>query len=123
MGDIKNDLPEGVEFVRIGVAGDQDFEMVGPVMRKGKRSGAAAGVLVRPAEGYSFQPARVFDINSYTFKDGPEGTYMAVKQFPQPLPIKCSVSFAITNEFDRQIVADVLTKLQALPGYVESKIE
>lgn len=128
MTDVTSGLPEGIDFDKFAVPGDDDFEIIKytedhTMIHKGRRPGAAAGFLVKPKPGYTFQPLRQFDPRSYTFSDGPANTYMAVKQFDAPMSIKVVAAFAVTNEFERQIVADVLTKLNQLPGYVESAIE
>ena len=50
------DLPEGVDIVKVGMAGREDFEFIGGRIEKGPRSNAQ--VIVKPQKGYDF----VFDI-------------------------------------------------------------
>lgn len=111
-------LPEGVELLRFGVAGDDDFELMGSLILKGARPGAASGVLVRPAEGFTFQPSQIFDIREFKMVDGPKGTFMPVKQMEAPLMITATVKLALTNSFEQKIVDDALAALKGLPGFL-----
>lgn len=110
--------PEGVELYRIGVAGENDFECVGPLIMKGVRPGAASGMIVRPKKGWSFQPLQLFDIKELKLVDGPQGAYMAVKQQEVPLVITATLKVQVTNSFDQSIVDKVLDALKTLPGFV-----
>ncbi len=107
-----------MELVKIGVAGEEDFELVGSLLLKGARPGAASGVIVKPAEGYSFQPAMRADITSLELRPGMAGTYMAVKQNPAPIEITATIKFSVANTFDQKVVEDTLAALKGLPGFI-----
>lgn len=106
-------LPEGVEFVKFAPAGDDDFELVGDSIFKGKRQGAASGVLVKPADGHAFRPLMVFDIRSYTLKPGPENQFMVVQQFP-PEEIAVEAKFSVSNSFDREVIQVIQSALNEI---------
>ena len=110
-------MPEGTELVRIGVAGDDDFELVGPLILKGKRAGAASGVIVRPAKDYTFQPAKFFDMKTFQLVDGPKDSYMPVMQEVSK-EITVTLKVSITNSFDEKVLSDTLAALKGLPGFV-----
>lgn len=110
-------LPEGIEAYRFGTAKEDEFELVGAIIYKGERAGAASGVIVRPAKGFTFQPAKISDIRNFTVIDGPEGTYMVVKQ-SDPITITATLKVQVTNSFDQGIVDGVLKALEGLPGFV-----
>jgi len=110
-------LPEGIEAYDLGVAKEDEFELVGSTIYKGVRPGAASGLLVRPAKGYSFQPAQIADIRNFTLVPGPEGTYMVVKQ-EEPTVITVTLKVQVTNSFDEGVVSGVLKALEGLPGFV-----
>ncbi len=110
-------LPEGVKFLRFGIAGDDDFQFVGGFIFKGKRQGGARDGIVRPEDGYTFQPAMLYDIHHLEPVPGPEGTYMAVKQ-SDPVEITATFKFSVTNGFDEKLVRDTLGALMNLPGFV-----
>lgn len=114
-------LPEGVEFVGINLAGDDDFSFVNGEIRKGKRPGAASDIIVKPAEGYAFQPARTFDIREYRFVDGPPGVYTPVRM--SNIELRVSAKFVVDNDQDAAMLRELFGKLNALPGYVESTLE
>lgn len=117
-------LPEGVELVRFGICGPDDFEItherVGgsdPVITKGPRAGAQAQVIVKPADGYRFalMPS-TFDIRA--FKELPEH-WEVFKVLAQPREIAASFRFKVETEQDTQIVEKALESLRKLPGFVE----
>lgn len=110
-------LPEGIEAYRFGTAAENEFELVGQTIYKGERAGAASGVIVRPAKGYTFQPKRSFDIRNFTVVDGPEGSYMVVKQ-DEPTVITATLKVSVNNSFDEGVVDSVLSALNSLPGFV-----
>jgi hypothetical protein len=91
---------------------------VGELLIKGKRASAASGVLVKPADGWTFQPLRIFDIKSLSIQSGPEGAYMAVKQQEAPTPITVTLKLAISNSFDKMVVDQILEDLKGMPGFV-----
>lgn len=100
-------LPEGVDFVEFRTAAEEDFELVGGEIFRGHRAGAASGVIVKPAEGYTFRA----DIRKI-------GTYFAVKKLPNT-EIVATVKFVVDNSFDLETVNGRLEKLKDLPGFVE----
>lgn len=110
MADAIKGLPEGVEVVRIGLAGEDDYELVGDKISKGRRMGAASGVIVKPLEGYSFR-FNILDLN-----------YIAVKTFA-PLNIKATASFTVTDSYDKQTVDSYLKRISDIPGFVDLKVE
>lgn len=114
--DIPN-LPEGIEAYAMQVAGDDDFELVGGQILKGKRAGSAAGLLVRPAAGYSFETRKVANIRDFTVSDAGDGTYMVVKQ-ESPVQITATLKVTVSNSFDQSIVDNALGALKGLPGFV-----
>lgn len=100
-------------MVRFAPAGDEDFELVGNTILKGKRVGAASGVLVKPSDGYAFRPLMVFDIRDYKLVKGPEGQFMVVKQFP-PMEMPVEAKFAVSNSFDQDVVNIIQAALNDL---------
>lgn len=110
-------LPDGVELVKIGVATADDYELINEVDPKtgqgiariyhGVRPGASSGIIVKPAEGWSFRA----DIRTMSF--------VPVKMFAQPLTISATAKFAVDSDYDEQTVKQALEKLKALPGFVE----
>lgn len=110
-------IMEGVEAYRMGTAKDDEFELVGDRIYKGERPGAASGLIVRPAKGWTFQPAQSFDIREFKLVDGPPGSYMPVKQ-EDPITITATLKVQVTNSFDQGIVDSVLKALEGLPGFV-----
>lgn len=106
-------LSEGVEFVKFGLAGDEDFEIVDGIIYKGKRQGAASGVLVKPAPGYVFRPLKTFDIRNYVLVDGLPNQFMAVQQFP-PLEMNVQTKFTVNNSFDRDVLVAIQGALNGL---------
>ncbi len=115
-------LPEGLEFVRFGAATEDEFELISGKIIKGVRPNAASGVIVKPAAGYTFQPARKFDFYNYVFVEGPPNEFTAVK-VTTATTIKLSGSFVVTNAEDEATVREALGKLQGLPGCVGVTIE
>ncbi len=111
-------LPEGIDFLKFGVAGDDDFELVGTFIYKGKRPGSASGVLVKPADGYTFQPLQSFDIRAFKLMDGPPNTFMPVKQMQVPTMITATIKVAVKDSFEQKIVDDALAALKGLPGFL-----
>lgn len=101
-------LPEGVELVRLGTAGDEDYELVGEQIFKGPRAGAASGVIVQPAQGYIFR----VDIRSLSF--------VPVKMIPITKRT-FTVEFAVDNELDLRLILDRVDKLKDIPGFVDLK--
>lgn len=116
-------LPEGVEFLELGVAGDNDFELVGDLIFKGRRPNAASGVLVKPADGYTFQPSMKADIRNFVLVRGPENSFMPVKQMAQALTVEATATFAFTNESDKDIAMAAIAELKGLPGFVGIKVQ
>lgn len=114
MPDVKG-LPEGVEWDHFGTAGADDFELIGGKIIKGIRPNAASGVIVKPATGYTFQPARWFDIRIYEFVDGNPNEFTVVKT-TDPVTIKVAGTYVVTNTDDAKTVRDALAKLSNLPG-------
>lgn len=107
-------LPEGVELVRIGVCGPEEFEVTNdptnenpPIISKGPRQGSNTQVIVRPAPGFKFS----FDIRGYHFQ--------IEKLLAQPREIAASFRFKVETEQDTQIVEKALESLRKLPGFVE----
>lgn len=115
MPDLKG-LPEGLEVDRFGIAGENDFELIGDKIRKGVRPNAAGGVLVKPKDGYTLQPQRIFDIREFKYMDGEPGVYTVVKQLQEAVPMKLSTSFSFTNAYDRDLVTSLLERIKDLPG-------
>jgi hypothetical protein len=101
-------LPEGVSLVRIGVAGPEDFEIVGGIIYRGPRIGAASGVIVQPAKGWTFR----CDIKDMT--------YFPVKAI-DPTTIKSTLTFVVTNSFDQANVHAAIEKLKSLTGFVSEE--
>ena len=98
-------LPEGVDLVRIGIAADEDYEIVGGKIFKGPRAGAASGVIVQPAQGYMFH-ADIRDLS-----------YFPVKIIP-PETVKATVTFTYSNSYDQEGVEKALKFLESIPGFV-----
>ena len=108
-------LPEGVEAVRFGIAGPEDFEVTmgescGIQITKGVRQGTTTQVIVKPSPGYEFK----YDIRSLTFR--------AVKKLDNPVEITRTVKFIVTNALDQGIVEDRLDALKDLPGYQDAQV-
>jgi len=113
-------LPEGVELVQIGVAKADDFELINEVDPKtgvsvtriyqGMRPGAASGVIVKAADGWSFRC------------DPKTMSFFPVKNFPA-LSITATASFSVTNSFDQDAVKSALEKLKQVPGFQDLKEE
>ena len=109
-------LPEGVELVHIAPAKEGDYELINevengvPVSRiyPGPRLGASSGIIVKPADGYTF----VVNIKTLS--------YSVVKKLPEPLTITANAKFVVDNEMDAEAVNDRLEQLKKLPGYQES---
>lgn len=105
-------LPEGVEVIRIGIAGPEDFEIVGTaepgvhLITKGARAGSMSQIIVRPAPGYQF----LWNLRSLSFD--------AVKTFEAPAIMERTVKFSVTNQRDLDAVNDALDRIKALPGYI-----
>jgi hypothetical protein len=101
-------LPEGVQLLRIGAAEADDYELVstGGVIQifKGPRVGAASGVIVVPAEGYSFR----FDIKTYS--------YYVVKNLP-PTEIHVELVFNVTTDVDSKNIDLLIDRAKMLPGF------
>lgn len=110
-------LPEGIEAYRFGTAKEDEFELVGGIIFKGERPGAASGVIVRPAKGFTFQPLKIADIRSFTVVDGAPGTYMVVKQ-EEAKTITATLKVSVSNSFDQSTIDGVLEALKGLPGFV-----
>lgn len=102
-------LPVGIELVKFDTAGAEDYELIsdntGVHIMKGPRIGAASGVIVKPAQGYSFR----YDIRSMS--------YFAVKNIP-PKTITAVVKFVVTNDYDEQSVEVLMNRLKTMPGFV-----
>lgn len=104
-------LPEGVEMVEIkaGPAGPDEFEILAlggaTQIWKGPHTGAASGIIVKPAPGYTFRQ----DIRTLS--------YFPVKTIPSET-IQQTVKFIVTTDYDAQTVKDFLEKLKLLPGFV-----
>lgn len=107
-------LPEGVELVHIGPAQKDDFELINeiddkglPVSRiyPGPRLGASSGIIVKPAEGYTF----VADIKTMS--------YRVVKKLPEVMTITIHAKFLVDNQLDADVVNDRMEELKKLPGY------
>lgn len=104
-------LPEGVDWIKFGAAGPDDFQLVRQhdgsiVISKGPRVGEATGVIVEPSAGYSFR----CDIKTLA--------YFPVKELKEPVTIKAEVVFTVDNEFDQQTVEQELARLKSMPGFV-----
>lgn len=108
-------FPDGLKFIRFGAAKEDEFELLGGKIIKGVRPNAASGVIVEPAEGYTFQPSRWFDIRIYEFVDGNPNEFTAVKA-TEPTTIKVEGTYVVTNVDDAKTVRDALAKLTNLPG-------
>lgn len=108
-------LPEGVECVRIGFAGADDFEIQNdptnaepPVILKGGRGDSSSQVVVRPAKGWTFVPW--FDIKTY-------------RQIWTPsklleVPEETVVRFKATTEFEQKRIAQAVEDSKMVPGFV-----
>jgi hypothetical protein len=107
-------LPEGVELVHIGAAKEGDYELINevddqgaPVSRiyPGPRLGASSGIIVKPADGYTF----VADIKTLS--------YRVVKKLPEPMTITVHARFLVDNQLDADMVDERMEQLKKLPGY------
>ncbi len=101
-------LPQGVELVRIGQAGDSDYELIGKLIYKGTRALAASGIIVKPAEGYTFR---------YMIKDL---AYAPVKMLPKT-EIVATIKFSIEDSFDLQAIDDTLAAMKSMSGFVSAE--
>jgi hypothetical protein len=108
--------PEGVEVIKFGISGPDDYELIGDRIVKGVRPDASQQVLVKPANGYSFRPERRFDPVSYSIQPGRENTFMAVKEIA-PVTIKALLTCTVSNEFDLSIIHQIMGALKNLPGF------
>jgi hypothetical protein len=106
-------LPAGVELVRIGLAEENDYEIVGNAIYKGPRQLAASGVIVKPADGYTFEKSK-FDMNSYS------DTYIVTKII-DPTTVKQTVTFTVANQADLDAVHSALEALKKLNGFVSAE--
>lgn len=112
-------MPEGVKFVGIGIAKDEEFELLDGKIFKGPRPTSTAQMLVQPADGYLFQPQELFDIRKFEMVPGPANQFMAVaKVDPSTATITVTAKFAVANKFERDTVTGTLAKLKGLPGFV-----
>lgn len=91
--------PEGVEIVRIGIAGPDEFELIGDHIEKGKREGSISQVIVKPAPGWAFR----FDIVSYELKP--------YKLLDAPVEVTYEIKFKFTGANDQQRVEAAFTKM------------
>ena len=89
-------LLPGVEMVRIGTAGPEEFEQVGDSLLKGPRG--MSSVIVKPADGWSF----VFDIKANVYR--PVATLASRKIF--------LIQFEATTKTD----LDHLEAIKRMPG-------
>jgi len=100
-------LPEGVECVRIGIAGPEEFELFGPQILKGGRNNSITHVVVRPESGWEFVLHGGF-------------SFVAVRRFIPPVQINLKpFRFVVNNSLEQQMVTDALAALAKLPGYEE----
>lgn len=117
--NFQSSMPEGVQFVGIGIAKDNEFELLDGKLFKGPRATSTAQVLVQPAPGFLFQPQEFFDIREFKMKPGPANQFMVVaKVNPEPTNLTVTAKFAVSNQFERDTVVDIVGKLKALPGFV-----
>lgn len=105
-------LPEGVVFDHIGVAEEHDFEIVNGVIYQGPRPLAASGVIVKPADGYTFEKKK-FDIGAYA------DTFVPAKIIPATT-VHQTVTFTVTNQMDLDAVHQALDALKTLNGFVSA---
>ena len=107
-------LPEGLEFVRLGIPGDEEFEIINtsiedgnavPVITQGKRPLSAVCVIVKPAEGYKFR----YDIKTLN--------YLVVKMIPAKTII-ATITFKVDNDYDDASLQAMMGHVKSLPGFV-----
>ena len=103
-------LPEGVDFVRFGTAEEEDYELInetdGPKIYKGKRPGAASGLIVSPSLGWRFQR----DIRNLN-------QFFPVQLIPQTT-VKALVTFTFSTSWEQDAVEKALKMLETIPGFV-----
>jgi hypothetical protein len=104
-------LPEGVDGVRIGRAGPDEYELIGDHIERGPRHDSISQVIVVPADGYKFN----IDPKSLYF--------YPVKVLDPPVKLVVTVTYHFDNEKDQEITKDWLERLKQLPGFVEVKAE
>jgi hypothetical protein len=114
-------LPEGVDAVRIGVCGSEEFEVIGtmdPSVRllvKGPRTGSTSQIVVKPSAGWKFIPARS------PSADYSDGSFAAVKLLAAPATITATVRFKVETVQEQATVNAALERLKELPGFEEIK--
>lgn len=91
--------PEGIEVVRMGIAGPDDFEIVGNSIQKGKREGTISQVIVRPAKGWEFR----FDARRYGL--------WPVKMLDAPAEVTYELKFKFTALDDQEHVETAFLKM------------
>jgi len=125
MSDPVKGLPEGVEFIDFQQAGPNDFELIfdnGPHIYRGVRLGAAAGVRVKPAEGWTFVQVgfeEIFDIKAYETKQG-RPDFKPAKVIPQKT-ITITATFSVSNQVMLDTLESEITEVPKMPGFVGMK--
>jgi hypothetical protein len=121
-------LPEGVEWVgNFLPPTENDFEMIRTVdliprnlIFKGTRAGAAAGVKVKPAEGYIFvldgSNEELFDIREYKKLPG-RPSYTPARIIPEKT-VTVTATFKVSNTLDATKLEEAIKVLPGMPGYV-----
>jgi hypothetical protein len=110
IAQIQNGLPAGAKFVRIGLAGENDYEFVGGQILKGERPGAASGVIVEPEPGFTFLERP--DIRTL------QHVWIPAKLFDKPVEIKVTMTYSVNNSFDQDNIEMLLENIQNVPGFV-----
>lgn len=112
--DIKG-LPEGIQAVRFGIAGPEDFELIndtgspdGHSLRKGPRAGSSTQIIVLPQDGWSFVPKYNIQIL--------EERFVVAKRIDPPETTV--ITFRATNTYEQECIRGLLANLKAVPGYV-----
>ncbi len=111
-------LPEGVEAVRFGVAGADEFEIVNdptnreaPMIMKGQEGFPGASmnaVIVKPAEGWIFRG--YFDPRRYMT------IYAPARRLAQPETT--IITLVATDTFEKQKIAEAAEVAKFIPGFV-----
>lgn len=93
-------------MVRIGIAGDDEYELIGDEIHKGKRNDSMSQLIVKPAPGYEIK----FDIIAYKI--------IVVKVIAEPVEVSYLVKFKFKTEQDKSATESVLGNMAQWPGYV-----
>lgn len=88
--------PEGIEVIRFGICGPDDYELTSEGISKGPRQGSTSQIIVKPAKGYKF----VFDPAAYRI--------YAVMELNPPEEVKRTFTFTVHNTREREIANGLL---------------